>query len=128
ELDAFSYSVSHDLRAPLRAINGFSQILIEQHADALPADGRRYLDLVSHSANDMGQLIDGLLAFSRLGQQQLERRLVDVEALTRALVTDMTTEGAAARAEVSIGELPAAYADPALLRQALVNLLSNAFK
>jgi signal transduction histidine kinase len=128
ELDAFSYSVSHDLRAPLRAINGFSQILMEQHADALPADGRRYLDLVSHSANDMGQLIDGLLAFSRLGQQQLERRLVDVETLTRALVTDMTAEGAAARAEVSIGELPAAYADPALLRQALVNLLSNAFK
>jgi signal transduction histidine kinase len=128
ELEAFSYSVSHDLRAPLRAINGFSQILTEQHAQSLSADGRRYLDLVSQSAQDMGELIDGLLAFSRLGQQQLERRPVDVETLTRGLLADMTAEGSGSRAEISVGELPAAYADPGLLRQALVNLISNALK
>jgi signal transduction histidine kinase len=128
ELDAFSYSVSHDLRAPLRAIDGFSQILLREHSEELPAAGQRYLGIVRGNALEMGALIDGLLAFSRLGQQQLQKRPVDVDTMVRELVDDLRATPDGEGAVFSIAELPATRADSALLRQVFVNLLSNALK
>ncbi len=128
ELDAFSYSVSHDLRAPLRAIDGFSRLLVEDHAEELGSEGRRYLDIVLKNAQDMGTLIDGLLSFSRLGQQQLGKHTVEVDALAREVVDRSASECDGRSVEVSFGSLPPALADPTLLAQVFANLVSNAFK
>jgi light-regulated signal transduction histidine kinase (bacteriophytochrome) len=128
DLEAFSYSVSHDLRAPLRAIDGFSRLLVDEYADDVPSEARRYLGVVSHNAQQMGALIDGLLTFSRLGQQQLSRRRVDVDALTREVVAELGAESDGRSVEFSIGALPSAQADRMLLRQVVFNLLSNALK
>jgi light-regulated signal transduction histidine kinase (bacteriophytochrome) len=128
ELDAFSYSVSHDLRAPLRAIDGFSRLLLDEYASHLPPEGRRYAGLVRKNTQDMGKLIDGLLSFSRLGNQQLDKRTVDMEALAHELVQELGMESEGRAVEISIAPLPAARADPTLVRQVLANLLLNAFK
>ncbi|WP_341893111.1 PAS domain-containing protein [Variovorax sp. YR752] len=128
ELEAFSYSVSHDLRAPLRALDGFSQALIEDHGAALPADGQRYLGIIRDTAQKMGQLIDDLLEFARLGRQPLTRRPVDVGQLARHAYDSLAPQCQGRRIELSIGELPPCDADPALLRQVWVNLLGNAVK
>jgi signal transduction histidine kinase len=128
ELDAFSYSVSHDLRAPLRAIDGFSQILMREHSDQLPSEGQRYVGIVRRNALEMGALIDGLLTFSRLGQQQIQKRHVDVESLCREVADELRTTPDGEAAVIAVGSLPSAEADPALLRQVFVNLLSNALK
>jgi signal transduction histidine kinase len=128
ELEAFSYSVSHDLRAPLRAIDGFSGLVIDDYADVLPPDGLRYLGLVRENTQNMGKLIDGLLAFSRLGQQQLDRHRLDVKALVDDVVGDVSAHENGRALEFSIGKLPEARADPTLLRQVFVNLLSNSVK
>ena len=128
ELDAFSYSVSHDLRAPLRAIDGFSRLLVDEYAGDLPPEGRRYLGLVSRNTQEMGRLIDGLLAFSRLGQQQLDRRAVDVDAVAREVVAELESAAAGRAVEISVAALPGARADATLLRQVFRNLVSNAFK
>jgi signal transduction histidine kinase len=129
ELDAFSYSVSHDLRAPLRAIDGFSQILLEEHAGQLDGEGRRLLDVVSANARKMGQLIDDLLAFARLGRASVRRAPVDMRAMAGAVFAELVPgEPARARVELKLGPLPPASADPALMRQVWTNLLSNALK
>jgi PAS domain S-box-containing protein len=128
ELEAFSYSVSHDLRAPLRALDGFSQALIEDHGATLPADGQRYLGIIRDTAQKMGQLIDDLLEFARLGRQPLTRRPVDVGQLARHAYDGLVPQCQGRRIELSLGELPACDADPALLRQVWVNLLGNAVK
>jgi PAS domain S-box-containing protein len=128
ELEAFSYSVSHDLRAPLRAIDGFSREVIDAHADGLDPEGRRYLELVSRNTRDMGLLIDGLLAFSRLGQQPLDKRRVDVSALVRDVVAGLAAEYDGRTKQIEVGELPGTFADRTLLRQVFANLLSNAIK
>jgi signal transduction histidine kinase len=128
DLDAFSYSVSHDLRAPLRAIDGFSRILLDEHTADLAPEGQRYLGLVRKSAHEMGALIDGLLAFSRLGQQELSKRRVKVDALAREIVAELQGEIDGRNVMMSIGNLPPADADPTLLKQVLVNLMSNAIK
>jgi len=128
ELDAFSYSVSHDLRAPLRAIDGFSHIVLREDEGELSDSQRRYLGLVRDNAKTMGDLIDDLLAFSRLANQPLERR----QASTLDLVTEVERElsaGHDGRAiEFTNGDLPIVEADPSLLRQVFVNLISNAVK
>ena len=124
ELEAFSYSVSHDLREPLRAMNGFSRALQEDFGDSLPAEARRFLSAVRGAAARMGQLIDDLLAFSRLARQPLKRRTVD----TKQLVDECLLELSASTANVTVSELFPCQADPALLRQVFMNLLSNAFK
>ena len=130
ELEAFSYSVSHDLRAPLRHVLGFAELLHEQAHEALDERGRRHLQKITTSANNMARLIDDLLAFSRLGRQALAKRRVDLNAIVseaRMQVTDH--EAAADRAlDWHIGDLSAVTADPALLRQVFVNLFSNALK
>jgi signal transduction histidine kinase len=128
ELEAFSYSVSHDLRAPLRAIEGFSGLVLDQHANDLPPEGRRYLGLVRKNTQAMATLIDGLLAFARLGQQQLSKRSIEVEPLARELVAELEASSNGRILEISVGTLPPARADRALLRQVLFNLLSNAVK
>ena len=128
ELEAFSYSVSHDLRAPLRAIIGFSSLVIEDYAMQLPAKGQEYLGDVIASAKGMDQLIDDLLRFARVGQQSLAKRTVDVAALVQEVLNELRGEHAGRDVESLVGELPMATADRALLKQVFANLLSNAFK
>jgi light-regulated signal transduction histidine kinase (bacteriophytochrome) len=128
DLDAFSYSVSHDLRAPLRAIEGFSQIVVREHADELPPEARRYIGIVQRNALAMDALIEGLLEFSRLGQQPLRKREVDVDTLCRQVVEELRATADGEGAVISVASLPGAQADPTLVRHVLVNLLSNALK
>ncbi|MHB8911854.1 MAG: PAS domain-containing sensor histidine kinase, partial [Lysobacter sp.] len=127
ELEAFSYTISHDLRAPLRHIDGYARMLHEDAGDQLDAEMRRYLDTISDSARQMGALIDDLLAFSRLGRKPVERTDVDMDALVSRVVHELGA-GGAGDGRVSVGQLPAANADPVLLKQVWVNLLSNALK
>jgi signal transduction histidine kinase len=126
ELEAFSYTISHDLRAPLRHIDGYAQMLQEDAAGQLDGDARRYLDTISDSARRMGALIDDLLAYSRLGRKPVECTRLDMNALVERVIHE--AGGDASPATVRIDPLPMAWADPVLLRQAWVNLLSNAFK
>ncbi len=128
ELESFSYSVSHDLRAPLRAMDGFSRILLEEYRSQLPSKAQRYLDFVRGGAAHMGDLIDGLLALSRLGRQELKRRPVEVAEIVKQSMDDLRAEVEGSGAEFVVGRLPSCDADPLLLRQVFVNLLSNALK
>jgi len=126
ELEAFSYTISHDLRAPLRHLDGYARILQEDAGDQLAPELRGYLDTISDSSRRMGMLIDDLLAFSRLGRKPVNRTRVDIADLTRRAYDEVG--GSSAAASFVLGELPDAHADPVLLRQAWVNLLSNALK
>jgi PAS domain S-box-containing protein len=128
ELESFSYSVSHDLRAPLRAIDGFSSIVLRDHAAALPAEGRRHLGLVREGAQQMARLIDDLLAFAKTARQPIAKRTVSLKELVTRCLEEFRAEISERKAEVAVGNLPDCQADPALLKQALVNLLGNAVK
>jgi len=128
ELEAFSYSVSHDLRAPLRAVDGFSRILLEDYMPQLPPEVVRYLRVIFENTQQMGRLIDDLLAFSRLSRQPLHKQPVAPTDLVRQALQSLSGEQVGRRIEISIGELPACQGDPALLRQVWINLLSNALK
>lgn len=128
ELEAFCYSISHDLRAPLRAIDGFSQILEDERGDALDQEGRRLLGLIRGNTHRMGQLIDDLLAFSRMGRQAMRRTRVEMQELAESVARELTEAAAPRRIIVTIGALPAAMVDSAMIRQVWVNLLSNAVK
>lgn len=130
ELEAFSYSVSHDLRAPLRHVIGFAQLLEEHAREALDEQGRGYLDTITKSSNRMARLIEDLLAFSRLGHGELAVRRVDLNALVREVRAQVMEHEAATGRVVDwqIGDLGHVKADPALLRQVFINLLSNALK
>jgi PAS domain S-box-containing protein len=127
ELESFTYSVSHDLRAPLRHIDGYARMLAEDGGDRLDGELRRYLDEIGASARRMGRLIDDLLAFSRLSRQPLTRLTVDMKALVDSALSEAASDGPLA-ATVAVGSLPAVQADPALLRQVWTNLLANAIK
>ncbi len=128
ELEAFSYSVSHDLRAPLRAVLGFSRILAEKHAGQMPSEANSILDTIIEGATRMGQLIDDLLRFSHLARQPLSKEHIDLNALVREIVNELTREQEGRSVDVQIGDLPATIGDPALMKQVLLNLLGNAFK
>ena len=129
ELEAFSYSVSHDLRAPLRAIDGFSRIVVDDYGDRLDDEGKRQLGVIRANTQKMGRLIDDLLAFSRAGRAALSCSRVAVANVVRAAFAEVAVDPEAqGRIDLSIGELPDAWADPALIRQVWVNLLSNAVK
>lgn len=128
ELEAFSYSVSHDLRAPLRAMSGFSRILAEDHTPHLPEEAQRYLHLVRENAEQMGRLIDDLLTFSRLSRQPLNRQAVAPADVARQALSELQAEQEGRRVETTIDEVPLCQADPVLLKQVFVNLLSNALK
>jgi len=128
ELESFSYAVAHDLRAPLRAIHGFSQLLVEEHASALDADGKRLLRVVRDNVRQMGRLIDDLLALSRLGRQELERVPVDMAALARSVAEELQRVEPRGTVSVRIGDLPCTSGDRGMLQQVFVNLIGNAFK
>ena len=128
ELERFSYSVSHDLRAPLRAINGYAQALWEDHVARLDDEGKRLLAVIRDSAKLGGELIDGLLSFSHLGRQALARAPVDVTALAESVVAELRQTQGSVAVEVVLSPLPPASGDAALLRHVLVNLIGNAFK
>ncbi len=129
ELEAFSYSVSHDLRAPLRAIDGFSRILSEEKGRLLDDEGRRLLGVVSGNARKMGQLIDDLLAFSRSSRAEMTKTRVDMAELARTAFAEARQASPSAdRVELRMGELPPAVGDAALLRQVWANLVGNAVK
>ena len=125
-LEGFSYSVSHDLRAPLRAVSGYAAMLEEDHGHQLDDEGRRLLRVVCDSAARMGQLIDDLLRFSRLGRQPIGAASVEMRSLAREVVEELAPEHPAA--SVDLGEVPAATGDRMLLRQVWVNLIGNALK
>ena len=127
ELEAFTYTVSHDLRAPLRAIDGFSRILEEEYAGELDAEAKRLLGVLRSNTGRMGNLIDDLLDFSRVARSELALTRVDMEALVRDVLGEVSTQGDRLP-QCTLHPLPAAWADPMLLRQVWVNLLSNAVK
>jgi PAS domain S-box-containing protein len=128
ELEAFSYSISHDLRAPLRAIDGFSRVLAEDHAERLDGEGLRVLNVVRGEAQRMARLLDELLAFSRLGRQPLRLAPTDMTALARSAFSEATAALPGRRVAFNLAPLPPANGDATLLRQVLVNLFSNAVK
>ncbi len=128
ELEAFSYSVSHDLRAPLRAVDGFTGMVLTRYADQMPPDAKRLLLQVDSSAKRMGQLIEDLLRFSKLSRQPLSKGRVNLAETVNVIVQELRNDAAGRELEIRIGELPEVHGDASLLRQVFVNLLSNAFK
>ncbi|HET7607380.1 MAG TPA: ATP-binding protein [Gammaproteobacteria bacterium] len=128
ELEGFSYSVSHDLRAPLRAVGGFAELLRDDHAAQLDAEGLRKLDVIRDEAARMGTLIDDLLAFSRLGRKSLQPAELDMADLVSNVVDRLRADSGGERVAFRMGRLPRAWGDRALLEQVWVNLLSNAVK
>ncbi len=128
ELESFSYSVAHDLRAPLRAIDGFSRILSEEHAGSLDDEGRRLLGVVISSVGRMGRLIDDLLAFSRLGRAGLSLADVDMAAMVNDVAAELWALEPDRSVDVEVGALGHARCDRSMARQVWVNLLANSLK
>lgn len=128
ELEAFSYSVSHDLRAPLRSIDGFSRALLDDHGAQLDQEGRRHLEIVRRSTEDMGRLIDDLLRLSRVARGEMRREHVDVSAMVSEIGAELARREPERRVELIVADGLETVGDRALLRAALVNLLSNAWK
>lgn len=128
ELESFSYSVSHDLRTPLRAIDGFSQAVLEDFGPQLPDECRRYLLTIREGAQRMGLLIDDLLSFSRLSRLPLNRMEVPTDNLVRTVLDDLISQENERKIDLRIGNLPPCSGDPALLKQVWINLVSNALK
>lgn len=128
ELEAFSYSVSHDLRTPLRAIDGFSHILIQDYADKLDDEAKRLLNVVLNNAERMSQLIDDILKFSRTGRLEITFTEIDMEKMAHTVVEELQPSIANNKLQLEIGHIPAATGDSAMMHQVFVNLLSNAIK
>lgn len=128
ELEAFSYSVSHDLRAPLRAVSGFADAVQEDYASMLDEEGKRYLNLIGENAHKMTQLIDDLLAFSRLGRREMIETKVDLQSLAREIFDDLYAQTSERNIKFKITNVPIAYGDRSMIRQVLANLISNAIK
>jgi len=127
EFESFAHSVSHDLRAPLRAIGGFSNILLKDFGPQIPDDARRLLNIVTSSATQLSQMIDGLLDFSRLNRRPLSIQPLDLNKLVKQTLDELRRDQKL-QLEVKITSLPRALGDPDLLKQVFANLLSNAFK
>jgi len=128
EMEAFSYSVSHDLRAPLRAIDGFTQILVEKYDEKLDDEGKRITSIIRASTLQMGKLIDDLLSFSRLGRQEVKKSIIDTILLVNEIYKELRKASPKRDIEFVVGDLPVARADGDMLRQVWTNLLSNAIK
>jgi PAS domain S-box-containing protein len=127
ELEAFSYSVSHDLRAPLRAINGYAEILNEDYGAKLDDEGKRIIEIIRDNATRMGTLIDDLLSFSRLGRKEIQMTEIDMNELVDEVMVELN-KLMTHHAKIKIGKLHQAKADYGLLRQVMFNLISNAVK
>jgi light-regulated signal transduction histidine kinase (bacteriophytochrome) len=128
ELESFAHSISHDLRAPLRAIDGFSRMLLEDHAGSLDTEGKRLLGVVRENTLKMGLLIEDLLAFSRLNRSEVRPSLLDMTSLARSMYYELTTPEQRAGVAFTVGELPACQGDANMLRLVWMNLISNALK
>jgi PAS domain S-box-containing protein len=128
ELESFTYSVSHDLRSPLRAVDGFARMLIDTRADQLDEEGKRMLNVIYENTQKMGQLIDDLLALSRLGRREMRRCPVDMETLAQEVFDELMRNAPDRTVTFEQEPLPDAYADRAMMRRVLENLLSNALK
>jgi signal transduction histidine kinase len=128
ELEAFSYSVSHDLRGPLRAVGGFSQILLADHAHALDRDGRELLDQIHASARRMSAIVDDLLRLSHAGRDPLRREAIDLSALARRIAADLRAREPSRPVEICVADGLTASGDGRLVTLALENLLGNAWK
>lgn len=128
ELEAFSYSVSHDLRAPLRHIDGYASLLAKSAGQVLDDKSHRYLQTISESAKQMGQLIDDLLVFSRMGRQEMLHSTVNLDQLVKTILHDFRLDLQGKPISWKIGSLPEVPGDPVMLRQVLANLISNAIK
>jgi signal transduction histidine kinase len=128
ELEAFSYSVSHDLRAPLRHIGGFVDLLLKNNSSQLDESGLRYLNIISESYIEMGNLIDALLTFSRLSRTELQRTKIDTKSMVNRVIKTFSDELAGRKVEINLMELPNTMGDETLINQVWVNLISNALK
>jgi PAS domain S-box-containing protein len=128
ELDTFTYSLSHDLQAPVRGINGFAQILKESYTNCLPEEAQKYLNLIQSNAQKMNQLTEGLLALSRLEHHSLNIQLVSPRAIVEQVLDELRPVLDERQAKINLSELPQVKADPTMLRQVYLNLLSNALK
>ncbi|HTE52939.1 MAG TPA: response regulator [Kofleriaceae bacterium] len=128
ELDSFARSVSHDLRAPLRAIDGFSRILLEDHAASLDEEGMRVIQVIQKNTGRMGKLIDDLLSFAQTTRQEVRFEEVDMEGLVQAAFRELTALEPRREVELCAGSIPVALGDRALLKQVWLNLLANALK
>ncbi len=128
EIESFSYSVSHDLRAPLRAVDGFAAALAEDHGAILPAEAKAHLGRVRAAAGKMGRLIDDLLALSQISRRSVAQQQVDVTVLATEVAAELTAAHAQQQVEFTVTAGLIAHADPGLLRVALTNLLTNAWK
>jgi PAS domain S-box-containing protein len=128
ELEAFSYSISHDLRAPLRAINGYAQLIKEDHFQGLSPVAINYFDLIRKNAIVMGQLVDDLLNFSRLGRQALSKTRVDPVPIINSVIENIQPELVDRKVTFSVSQLPTCNADAAFIKQVYINLISNAVK
>ena len=128
ELEAFSYSVSHDLRAPLRHINGFIDLLANNYTDQLPEKGKHYFDVIVNSTRQMGALIDDLLQFSRTGRQEMQKINLDMNEVLQEVFTLSKNDMVNRNIEWEIAVLPVVHGDTALLRLVWFNLLNNAIK
>ncbi len=128
ELESFAYSVSHDLKAPIRAIQGFSRMLLGEHAARLDKEGRRLLQVVIDNTRTMANLIDDLLALSRVGRHQIRESPLDLAAVARRVFERLREQEADRDLRLTIQDLPAALGDPALIQQVMMNLLGNAIK
>jgi len=127
ELEAFSYSVAHDLRAPLRSVNGYAEMLKQDYQKGLDDDGKRIIESIQHNSSKMGQLIDDLLEFSRLGRKEIKLKTVNMGDLTRDVLSEINKLNSY-KTEIITGNLPAVMGDYNLLYQVMVNLISNAIK
>jgi PAS domain S-box-containing protein len=128
ELEAFSYSVSHDLRAPLRSIDGFSQIILEEYSSKFDAEGKRLLNVIRSNTQKMGELITDLLDLSRVARDEMKTVRIDMSTLANSIFHEVASPEAQKRYSLSVGALPEAYGDPSLMRQVWRNLISNAIK
>jgi signal transduction histidine kinase len=128
EMEAFTYSVSHDLRAPLRHLDGFAQMLAQQRREQLDATAQRYLDVISRSAKTMGTLIDDLLVFSRMGKQELNRKTIEMGKVVQDAMSEVGLDAKGRKVEWKVDELPIVKADGNLIKQVWANLLGNALK
>jgi len=128
ELESFSYSVSHDLRAPIRAINGYAKILEEDYTAKFDLDGINALHSITHNSKKMGQLIDDLLAFSKLGRKQVSVSDINMTALVKSISDELLMEDRESRTELKVNVLPPAKGDQSLIKQVWINLISNAIK
>jgi light-regulated signal transduction histidine kinase (bacteriophytochrome) len=128
ELEAFTYSVSDDMRGPLRAIDGFSRVLMEEYPDKLDAEGKRLLNIIRSNARSLSELIDGLLTFSHLGKQALDQTDINMEEVAKSAFDEVQAANRERQVLIEIQTLPPAFGDRNMIRQVFHNLLSNAFK